>query len=107
MLVTSMNLFTVGQLDGGHAWFAMSPKTHRVASYATIFAFAIFVVAQSIIQRSPSGYTLWLIILLVLRDRHPRLVDESEPLGPGRLALAFALLVIFALTFIPTPLILD
>jgi membrane-associated protease RseP (regulator of RpoE activity) len=107
MLVTSMNLFPVGQLDGGHALFAISPRAHRIASFATIGVFAIVVVAQSIVQRSPSAYTLWLIILLALRDRHPRLIDESEPLGPGRLALAFALLVIFALTFISSPLLLD
>ena len=107
LLVTSMNLFPVGQLDGGHALFALSPKAHRIASYATIGAVAILVVAQTIVQRSPSSYSLWLLILLGLRDRHPHLVDESEPLGPGRLALAFALAIIFALTFVPSPLLFD
>lgn len=107
LLVTSMNLFPVGQLDGGHALFALSPKAHRIAAYATIGAVAILVVAQTIVQRSPSSYSLWLLILLGLRDRHPHLVDESEPLGPGRLALAFALAIIFALTFIPSPLLFD
>ena len=107
LLVTSMNLFPVGQLDGGHALFAMSPKAHRIASFATIGALAILVVAQSIVHRTPSAYSLWLVILLGLRDRHPRLIDESDPLGPGRLALVFALGVIFVLTFIPSPLLLD
>jgi len=107
LLVTSMNLFPVGQLDGGHALFSISPKAHRVASFATIGAVAILVVAQSIVQRTPSAYSLWLLILLGLRDRHPRLIDESEPLGTGRLSLAFALAVIFALTFIPSPILLD
>jgi membrane-associated protease RseP (regulator of RpoE activity) len=107
LLVTSMNLFPVGQLDGGHAWFAMSPRTHRIASFATIGAVALLVVAQTIAQRQPSAYSLWLLILLWIRDRHPRPLDESEPLGPGRLALAAALALIFALTFIPTPILLD
>jgi hypothetical protein len=39
-----------------------------------------------------------------MRDRHPRLVDESEPLGPGRLAVACLLLLIFLASFIPMPL---
>jgi membrane-associated protease RseP (regulator of RpoE activity) len=107
LLVTSMNLFPVGQLDGGHALFSISPKAHRIASFATIGVLAILVVAQSFVQKSPSAYSLWLLILLGLRDRHPRLIDESEPLGRGRLALAVALAVIFVLTFIPTPILLD
>jgi membrane-associated protease RseP (regulator of RpoE activity) len=107
MLVTSMNLFPVGQLDGGHAVFAAWPNRHRLVSWATIGALMVFVVMQSIVERTPSAYSLWLVILLVLRDRHPRLVDESEPLGPGRLAIAMALALIFVLTFIPIPLLLD
>ena len=107
LLVTSMNLFPVGQLDGGHAWFAMSPATHRTASFTTIGAVALLVVAQTIVHRSPSAYWLWLLILIGLRNRHPRLIDESKPLGPGRIAIALALVLIFALTFIPAPLLLD
>ena len=107
MLVTSMNLFPVGQLDGGHALFAISPRAHRVVSWATIGGLAVLVVAQSVAHRTPSAYSLWLVILLGLRGRHPRLIDESEQLGPGRLAFAFALAVIFALSFIPSPLLLD
>jgi membrane-associated protease RseP (regulator of RpoE activity) len=107
MLVTSMNLFPVGQLDGGHALFAISPGAHRVVSWATIGGLAALVVAQSVALRTPSAYSLWLVILLALRDRHPRLIDESEPLGSGRLVLAVALAVIFVLTFIPSPLRID
>ena len=107
MLVTSMNLFPVGQLDGGHALFAILPRAHRLCSFATIWGLATLVIVQSIAYRTPSSYSLWLLILIWLRDRHPRLIDESEGLGPGRLAVAVALAVIFVLTFIPTPLRLD
>jgi len=107
MLVTSMNLFPVGQLDGGHALFAIAPRAHRVASWLTIAGIAALVIVRSVVDRTPSAYTLWLLILLVLRDRHPRLGDESEPLGAGRRAVALALAVIFVLSFIPTPLRLD
>lgn len=106
MLITSMNLFPVGQLDGGHALFALSPRAHRIGSFATIAALAVLVVVQSIVQRAPSAYSLWLFVLLWLRDRHPRLLDESEPPGAGRLALGVALAVIFVLSFIVTPLML-
>jgi membrane-associated protease RseP (regulator of RpoE activity) len=107
MLVTSMNLFPVGQLDGGHALFAVSPKAHRIGSFATIGALAALVVVQSVVTRAPSAYSLWLLILLWLRDRHPRLIDETEPIGSGRILLAFALAGIFVLSFIAVPLALD
>lgn len=107
MLVTSMNLFPVGQLDGGHALFAISPKAHRIVSYATIGALAVLVVVQSIAYRTPSSYSLWLLILLALRGRHPRLVDESGPLGSVRIVLAILLAAIFVLAFIPTPISID
>jgi membrane-associated protease RseP (regulator of RpoE activity) len=107
MLVTSMNLFPVGQLDGGHALFAIFPGAHRVVSWVTIGGLAVLVAVQSVVLRTPSAYTLWLVILLVLRDRHPRLIDETERLGPGRLVLAVVLALIFVLSFIPSPLLLD
>lgn len=107
MLVTSMNLFPVGQLDGGHALFAISPKAHRPAAFATIGAVLVLVVVQSIIFRAPSAYSLWLVVLIWLRDRHPRLIDESEPLGAGRRTVGVVLAVIFILSFIVTPLTLD
>ena len=106
MLVTSMNLFPVGQLDGGHAVFAISPRWHRVISFTTIGGLTALVVAQIVAHRT-SAYGLWLLVLLWLRDRHPRLIDESEPIGPGRLALAVVLALMFVLSFIPSPLLLD
>jgi hypothetical protein len=38
-----------------------------------------------------------------MRDRHPRLIDESTTLGPGRKLVALLLLLIFALSFILVP----
>lgn len=104
MLVTSMNLFPVGQLDGGHAAYALSRKTHRWLSRATILALFVLVFFQAIGLGTPPVYALWLVVLLVLRDRHPRLADESEPLGRGRALLAVLLGALFAATFIPIPL---
>lgn len=107
MLVTSMNLFPVGQLDGGHAVFALSPRAHRIVSWCTIAAVGALVASQTVLLASVSSYTLWLVILLVLRGRHPRLGDEQAPLDRGRVALAVLLALIFVLTFIPVPISLD
>jgi membrane-associated protease RseP (regulator of RpoE activity) len=107
MLFTSMNLFPVGQLDGGHALFALSPRAHKIVSWVTIVALAAWVLVHSIAARAPSAYTLWLVILVFLRGRHPRLIDEGEPLGAVRSGLAVLLALIFVLSFIPTPLVFE
>ena len=66
MLITSMNLFPVGQLDGGHALFAISPKAHRKAAFATIAAVADSGRRPEHRHRSPSAYSLWLVVLFGL-----------------------------------------
>ena len=103
MLVTSMNLFPVGQLDAGHAIYAVSRRAHRVISWVTLALLAGFVGWQAWTMQTVPSYTLWLVILLFLRDRHPRLLDEEERLGAGRLAIVGVLALIFALTFMPVP----
>jgi membrane-associated protease RseP (regulator of RpoE activity) len=104
MLVTSLNLFPVGQLDGGHAGYALSRRLHRVLTWLTLAALASLVVYQSVATRNVPAYVLWFLILLWMRDRHPRLYDEHEPLGAGRRAVAALLLLVFLASFIPVPL---
>lgn len=103
MLVTSMNLFPVGQLDAGHAVYAVSRRAHRVISWLTLALVGGLVAWQAWTTHKLPSYLLWLGILLYLRDRHPRLLDEEERLGPGRLAIVGVLALILALTFMPVP----
>ena len=105
MLVTSLNLFPVGQLDGGHAAYALSRRLHRVLSLGSLAVLALIIVYQGLVLRQAPAYTLWFLILVWMRDRHPRLVDESEPVGLGRRLVALLLLVIFVASFIPLPLL--
>ena len=104
MLITSMNLFPVGQLDGGHAVYALSRRLHRVLARGTLLLVVALVVTQTILYRTLSAYTLWCAVLLLMRDRHPRLDDEIAPLDPARRLGVVALAVIFIVSFIPLPL---
>lgn len=103
MLVTSMNLFPVGQLDGGHVVYSISRPLHRIVAWGTIVLLAVFVLLQFVYFDSVPAYALWLLVTLWLRDRHPRLADEATPLGPARTAIAVLLAVLFAVSFIPVP----
>lgn len=105
MLVTSWNLFPVGQLDGGHIAYSLSRRLHRYLSRMTIALLTAWVIFFGVVHLQPSIYTLWCLILLWMRDRHPRVSMERDGLGIGRTVLALLLFTLFILTFIPVPLI--
>jgi membrane-associated protease RseP (regulator of RpoE activity) len=103
MLVTSLNLFPVGQLDGGHAAYAVSRRLHRALSRWTVIAMIAFVALKTLGAGGPSPYVLWTVILVLMRDRHPRLADEEGSVGRARLLVFAALAAVFLLTFLPAP----
>jgi membrane-associated protease RseP (regulator of RpoE activity) len=106
MLVTSLNLFPVGQLDGGHAAYALSKRLHRFTARSSLIALLALMAAQVLLFSQFPSYLAWFAILVWMRDRHPRLLDETGALGPGRKLIALALLLIFLLSFIPVPFVL-
>jgi len=105
MLVTSLNLFPVGQLDGGHAAYAISRRLHRWLTRLSIAGLVAMMLYQGWTMRQTPAYAVWCAILLWMRDRHPRLIDETTPLGRGRRLLAVLLLLMFVLSFMPVPII--
>lgn len=91
-----LNLLPVGQLDGGHAVYALSRRAH-----AWVGRILVAILALSVLWE-PQWF-LWVILLLVLGLRHPPCLDESVPLrGRDRLTAAAALAV-FVLCFHPAP----
>ena len=97
MLVTSLNLLPLGQLDGGHILYATAGKSqHRLA-------IPLWIVLAALSFFWP-GWALWAVITLVLGLRHPPVVDEDEPLDARRKGLAVAALAVFVLCFVPRPL---
>jgi len=103
LLVTSMNLFPVGQLDGGHAVYAVSAPLHRRIAWIAILATLTWVAAYSVVNLEPSPYLLWCGVLLVLRARHPPLLAPHVTLGIGRRRVALVLAALLVLTFMPVP----
>jgi membrane-associated protease RseP (regulator of RpoE activity) len=97
LFATSLNLLPIGQLDGGHMLYAISPRAHAVVSRAGVFVLC----ALGLWSR---GYHLILfgVLFAFLGTRHPRPLDDLTPLSAGRRWLAAVTLVIFLLCFIPT-----
>jgi membrane-associated protease RseP (regulator of RpoE activity) len=100
MLATALNLLPFGQLDGGHVAYSALGRASTAISIATV----TFVVAMTFISRSWLFMTVMMFVMLFLfGPRHPRVLDEYEPLGPGRRALAIFALVMLVLCFTPVP----
>jgi membrane-associated protease RseP (regulator of RpoE activity) len=100
LLATSLNLFPIGQLDGGHISYAvLGPKSTRV----TLAAIGVAVVL-TFFSLSWLVWTLLMIVMLfAFGANHPRTLDEDVPLDRTRLILAFVALVVFVLSFTPAP----
>jgi membrane-associated protease RseP (regulator of RpoE activity) len=101
MLATALNLFPIGQLDGGHVSYSvLGPR------YSTYVTFAMLCVAVGLAFFAASWivWTGMIVLMLVLfGPRHPRVFDEETPLDVTRLWLAAFAVVMFVLCFTPAP----
>ena len=97
ILVTALNLFPIGQLDGGHVFYALFGKKSQKYSRYILAAFIFMAVYFWI------GWLLWAVLIFVMGLKHPRILDEDTPLSPRRKVIVIAVLVIFILSFIPDP----
>jgi membrane-associated protease RseP (regulator of RpoE activity) len=96
LFITSLNLIPGGQLDGGHIIYAISPRLHRIST--NLLPFVLFLAGTLFWV----GWILWGLFLLVPAMRHPRIPVQRE-LHTGRMVLGFIGILIFLLTFTPTP----
>ncbi len=103
LLVTALNLIPAGQLDGGHANYAVfGPAVHKWTGRAAFAAMASFAVGGFWIYGSPSGILIAVLLGVMLKVGHPRPL-ETAPLDPKRIAVAVLTLIIFVLCFVPFP----
>lgn len=103
LLVTALNLIPSGQLDGGHAVYAVFGETiHKWTGRIAFPVMAIMSVLGMYLYGSPSGFLVAIILAIMMRVRHPAPFDQT-PLDAKRKVIAFLTLVIFALCFLPFP----
>jgi membrane-associated protease RseP (regulator of RpoE activity) len=100
LLATALNLLPFGQLDGGHITYATLGRWSVPISVATV---GIAVVMTFVTISWLLMTVLMLVMLFMLGPRHPRVIDEHEPLGSGRNLIAIFALIMFVLCFTPVP----
>jgi membrane-associated protease RseP (regulator of RpoE activity) len=100
LLATALNLFPIGQLDGGHIAFAVLGRR------STIVTLVMLVAAIGLTYFSTS-WIVWTILVTVmiflLGPHHPPTLNDDVNLGPGRLAIAFFALLMLIVCFTPAP----
>ena len=97
LFATALNLLPLGQLDGGHILYAATGGLQRR------LAFPLWLALAGLALIWP-GWILWCLIVLVMGLPHPPVRDEIVPLDPRRRAVAWVVLVVFLLSFMPVPL---
>jgi len=100
LFATAMNLFPIGQLDGGHISYAVLGRRSTAVTLASIGA-------AMVLTYFSASWLVWTFVLVVMTitmgPRHPRTIDEDIPLDTTRIWLAAVALVVFALCFTPNP----
>lgn len=105
LLVTSLNLLPVGQLDGGHAVYSvLGRRAHWYAGRAAFLSMLALAPLGWLWHGVPSGALYVVLLFVMLRMPHPQPLDDNDRLGAARLTVALLTLVVFALSFLPFPL---
>jgi membrane-associated protease RseP (regulator of RpoE activity) len=100
LLATALNLFPIGQLDGGHISYAVLGRRSSQVTLAAVTA----AVALASFSSSWIVWTGLMIVMLVLFGRHhPRTPDEDVPLDRTRVVLALFALFMLVVCFTPAP----
>jgi membrane-associated protease RseP (regulator of RpoE activity) len=100
MLATALNLFPIGQLDGGHISYAVLGRRSTIVTLGTVTC----LIGLSFISSSWIVWTvLTVMMLLAFGPRHPRTFDEDVPLDRTRVWLAVIAAAMFVLCFTPAP----
>jgi membrane-associated protease RseP (regulator of RpoE activity) len=100
LLATALNLFPIGQLDGGHISYAVLGRHSTRVTFAAI-GVAIVLTFFSL------SWLVWTVLIIgmlfAFGPNHPPTADEHVPIDRTRLVLAFVALAVFILSFTPTP----
>ncbi|MBI4477704.1 MAG: site-2 protease family protein, partial [Acidobacteria bacterium] len=101
LLATALNLFPIGQLDGGHISYAVLGRR------STLVTLAMIVVAVFLTVVYSTSWLIWTVLMVVMLfafgPAHPRTPDEHIPLDRARLWLALFALLMFVVCFTPAP----
>ena len=104
LLMTSLNLLPVGQLDGGHVAYSVFGTRVQKWIGRMIYIGVLGLAVQAVLRDGWLGWVVYAVLLtLILRVGHPPVMDESSELGIWRKIVAIVGLLVFLSSFMPVP----
>jgi membrane-associated protease RseP (regulator of RpoE activity) len=101
LLATALNLFPIGQLDGGHVAYAVLGRRSVFVTIVTIcIALGLVLVSMSWLVWS----VLMLVMLFVMGPHHPPTLNDEVRMDRGRLLIAVFGVIMLIVCFTPAPL---
>jgi len=97
LFITSLNLLPIGQLDGGHIGYAVFGERQRYISLAMVG------VLIGLGLLGWKGWLFWAMLTSIIGIGHPPIIDAHVPLTRRQQIIAWVALIIFLVTFIPSP----
>ena len=96
LFMTGLNLFPIGQLDGGHVVYAwLGERARHVSRVASWVCLALVYFGLN--------WLVWSLLLRLLGRGHPSTLDDREGIGPGRKIVALIGALVFVVCFVPDP----
>jgi membrane-associated protease RseP (regulator of RpoE activity) len=100
LLVTALNLFPIGQLDGGHISYAVFGNRSTQITLSSV----VLVVGLTFVSKSWVVWSALMVgMLIVFGPKHPPTLDAAVPLDQTRCLIAIGTFIIFILCFTPAP----
>jgi len=103
LLVTALNLFPVGQLDGGRIAYALFGRWHTLVGKAAFVALIVL----GVITRSANWFVWAGLLFFLVGFRHAPPLDDVTPLSPGRRVVGAVCLILLVLLIPPVPIQID
>lgn len=99
LFVTALNLFPVGQLDGGRIAYALLGERHRALGWTAFAA----LLALGVITRAVNWFVWAALLYFLVGFRHGPPLDDLTPLSRGRRVTGWACLLLLVALVPPVP----
>jgi len=103
LFVTALNLFPVGQLDGGRIAYALFGARHRAVGVATF----VMLLLMGLVTQSANWFVWGVLVFLLVGFHHSPPLDDVTPLTPARRLVGVLCLVLLVLLVPPVPITVD
>ncbi len=97
--VTALNLFPLGQLDGGRIAYALFGRHHRLVGFLTFGGLILLGIAT----QSLNWFVWAALLFFVVGFHHTPPLDDVTPLTTGRRVLGWVCLILLVLLIPPVP----